>query len=135
VGTPGRRAVLESLSFTNISEDKMKKALTHDTRICQIVEDGEEFEVHSSLTWVSVPDDTTVEDTWVDNDVVKFTLPDPTMESLRLQRNILLLKSDWTQISDATVNKTDWATYRQQLRDLPENTPDLSNIVWPTPPA
>tara|TARA_R110002020_G_scaffold161266_3_gene346207 strand:- start:4115 stop:4456 length:342 start_codon:yes stop_codon:yes gene_type:complete len=113
----------------------MKKALTHDTRICQIVEDGEEFEVHSSLTWVSVPDDTTVEDTWVDNDVVKFTLPDPTMESLRLKRNILLLKSDWTQISDATVNKTDWATYRQQLRDLPENTPDLSNIVWPTPPA
>lgn len=99
------------------------------------MDDGDEFEVHSSLVWVDVADDTTTKDVWVDDDVVKFEIPVPTMDDLRLRRNTLLSKSDWTQISDATVNKDDWATYRQKLRDLPENTPDLSNIVWPVPPA
>lgn len=132
---PGRLVEPASSSFTNTSEVEMKKALTDGSRICEIVDDGDEFEVHSSLVWVDVADDTTTKDVWVDDDVVKFEIPVPTMDDLRLRRNTLLSKSDWTQISDATVNKDDWATYRQKLRDLPENTPDLSNIVWPVPPA
>lgn len=53
---------------------------------------------------------------------------------LRNKRNVLLSASDWTQVSDAPVDKAAWAEYRQTLRDLPENTTDPENPVWPTPP-
>ena len=53
-----------------------KKALIHGTRICQIVEDGEEFPVAPELKWVDVADDTVVDqDTWVDDKVVKYSTP------------------------------------------------------------
>tara|TARA_R110000822_G_scaffold307858_1_gene435308 strand:- start:72 stop:449 length:378 start_codon:yes stop_codon:yes gene_type:complete len=53
---------------------------------------------------------------------------------LRITRNKLLLNSDWTQVSDSPVSKSDWATYRQSLRDLPSNTEDPSNVNWPNEP-
>ena len=53
---------------------------------------------------------------------------------LRVERNRLLVKSDWTQVADGAVNAAAWAEYRQALRDLPENTVDPENPVWPTPP-
>lgn len=56
-------------------------------------------------------------------------------EELRDLRNGRLTQSDWTQVSDAPlteVQKTSWQTYRQQLRDLPENTEDPKNPIWPT---
>lgn len=39
-------------------------------------------------------------------------------------RNRLLTQSDWTQLPDAPIStekKTEWATYRQALRDITEN--------------
>jgi Phage tail assembly chaperone protein len=57
---------------------------------------------------------------------------------LREDRNALLTRSDWTQFSDSPLTleqKAAWATYRQQLRDLPANTPDPSQVTWPTPPT
>lgn len=27
-----------------------------------------------------------------------------------------------------------WLTYRQSLRDLPDNVTDIDNVIWPTPP-
>ncbi len=56
------------------------------------------------------------------------------MDLLRNKRNILLDNSDWTQTLDSPVDKTVWAVYRQALRDLPENTVDPKNPVWPMPP-
>jgi hypothetical protein len=53
---------------------------------------------------------------------------------IRAIRNILLKESDWTQTPDAPVDSEAWAEYRQALRDLPENTIDPENPVWPTPP-
>jgi hypothetical protein len=44
---------------------------------------------------------------------------DSAMANIRGQRNQLLKDSDWTQIADCTADKTAWANYRQQLRDLP----------------
>lgn len=38
---------------------------------------------------------------------------------VRSQRDQLLASSDWTQLTDSPVDKAAWATYRQQLRDLP----------------
>jgi hypothetical protein len=54
---------------------------------------------------------------------------------LRAERDKLLSACDWTQISDASVDKVAWATYRQELRDLPENTIDPENPIWPIPPV
>ena len=53
-------------------------------------------------------------------------------------RKILLLDCDWTQAADSPLSdakKAEWATYRQQLRDLPANTSDPANPIWPTPPS
>ena len=49
--------------------------------------------------------------------------PDATNEQrwdqIRLWRNAELKNTDWTQLSDAPIDKDAWATYRQALRDLP----------------
>ena len=54
---------------------------------------------------------------------------------LRRMRDSELSACDWTQVPDAPVDRAAWATYRQALRDLPSNTQDPRNPVWPTPPA
>lgn len=55
-------------------------------------------------------------------------------EPVRIERDMLLSRSDWTQLSDSSSDKVAWATYRQALRDIPQNfqSPDL--VVWPTRP-
>ena len=57
---------------------------------------------------------------------------------LRSERNELLKLSDWTQSTDSPLTdakKTEWATYRQALRDLPSTTTDFANPVWPSQPS
>ena len=54
---------------------------------------------------------------------------------LRQARGAMLVETDWTQVPDAPVDQQAWATYRQELRDLPDNTTDPRNPVWPTKPA
>lgn len=54
---------------------------------------------------------------------------------LRFQRNKLLTSCDWTVLSDTPTSTTAWKAYRQELRDLPANTTDPFDPVWPTPPA
>lgn len=53
---------------------------------------------------------------------------------VRLQRDALLAKSDWTQIGDAPVDKEAWQTYRQALRDISDQAGFPTDIVWPTKP-
>jgi hypothetical protein len=54
---------------------------------------------------------------------------------LRLERDALLQSCDWTVLADTPTSTAAWKAYRQQLRDLPANTTDPHNVVWPTPPA
>ena len=54
--------------------------------------------------------------------------------NLRSMRDSRLAASDWTQVPDAPVNREAWAAYRQALRDLPSNTTDPRNPVWPEKP-
>ena len=64
---------------------------------------------------------------------------------LRARRNNMLARCDWTQGADVpSAIKTPWATYRQQLRDLPasstptlksDGTLDRSSVNWPTKPS
>lgn len=53
---------------------------------------------------------------------------------MRSSRNRLLAECDWTQISDATVDKAIWATYRQELRDISSQAGFPWEITWPTQP-
>lgn len=53
---------------------------------------------------------------------------------VRFQRNQLLKDSDWTQVADAPVDKTAWATYRQALRDITSQEGFPFSVVFPTPP-
>jgi hypothetical protein len=48
------------------------------------------------------------------------TIPDEwLLERLRIHRDARLAASDWTQVSDAPVDREAWAAYRQALRDFP----------------
>lgn len=55
-------------------------------------------------------------------------------KSVRTSRNDKLKECDWTQISDATVDKALWATYRQELRDISSQEGFPWTITWPTQP-
>jgi hypothetical protein len=58
-----------------------------------------------------------------------------TTDTLRSTRDYLLRTTDWTQVSDITLeNWEEWVAYRQALRDLPANTEDPTNPEWPDPP-
>ena len=49
---------------------------------------------------------------------------------LRIQRNQLLQETDWTQNRDVSLsNDSDWQTYRQSLRDLPQNFSPIIDII------
>jgi hypothetical protein len=55
-------------------------------------------------------------------------------EQIRLWRNAQLANTDWTQVSDSPVDKDAWATYRQALRDLPEQSELADDAVFPIKP-
>jgi hypothetical protein len=52
---------------------------------------------------------------------------------LRVRRNRRLAETDWAALSDVSMTD-DIRAYRQALRDLPANTVDPANPVWPTKP-
>ena len=57
---------------------------------------------------------------------------------LRLEVDEILKETDKYTIPDwphsTPESKQAWLDYRQALRDLPTNTTDLENPVWPSPP-
>ena len=57
------------------------------------------------------------------------------LTSLRVERNLLLEQSDWTQSRDVTLsNDADWKTYRQALRDITKTYKTLEDVKWPEKP-
>ena len=68
---------------------------------------------------------------------VRDILPVEQMADLRRQRDKLLSDCDWviTMHKELGTNiPAAWKNYRQALRDLPANTEDPANPVWPTKP-
>lgn len=53
---------------------------------------------------------------------------------IRNNRNQRLKDCDWTQLADSPVDKSAWATYRQALRDIPDQSGFPWTITWPTQP-
>ena len=49
---------------------------------------------------------------------------------LREERNQKLQETDWTQYRDVSLsNDSDWQTYRQSLRDLPQNFSPIIDVI------
>lgn len=74
-----------------------------------------------------------------DGALVSYT-PTPSAEqaaiAARIQRNTLLTASDWTQMPDTPMGsgpRAAWATYRQALRDWPDQ-PGWPDAPLPTAP-
>ena len=65
------------------------------------------------------------------------------MERLRTKRNQLLAETDWVTLKALDLSNDGlgiqleqvWVQYRQALRDLPANTTDPANPVWPIKPG
>jgi hypothetical protein len=57
--------------------------------------------------------------------------------NIRKERNKLLKDSDYIMVSDAPVDETqkqEWTTYRQALRDIPQDYDSPDEVVYPTKP-
>lgn len=72
---------------------------------------------------------------WTDLDTAERGVPEEWVwERLRNRRNALLAACDWRMVPDAPWDVTPWEAYRQALRDLPDNTSDPRQVVWPVEP-
>jgi hypothetical protein len=70
-----------------------------------------------------------------------FLLPNETsipddyyFERLRIWRDAQLKASDWTQVEDSPSDKLAWSVYRQALRDLPNQSTNPDELVFPVAP-
>jgi hypothetical protein len=79
------------------------------------------------LAWIDAGGEVETEDTSArDADVV------------REERNRLLTACDWTQLADCALDadvKSAWVTYRQALRDVPEQAGFPASVTWPRAPG
>lgn len=55
-------------------------------------------------------------------------------KNVRQTRNDKLKECDWTQLADSTADKQAWATYRQALRDVPNQAGFPWTVDWPETP-
>lgn len=115
------------------------RALLHNTepgRICDIVEPGNEFEVHENFQWVDVPDGTTTHDTYnEDGTITKFdilSLPGFAENAYKVARNIgygsigdqldMLFKE--LQATGTISNSGAWATHIASIKAaIPKDDP------------
>ena len=105
--------------------------------------DGDDYNSYISLEWL----DSTTKPTKAELDSYLPSVETEEMKVFRQMRNQKLLECDWTRMDDCGISATkqeDWATYRQQLRDITKTvTPvfltrgiiDESKFSWPTKPS
>ena len=106
-----------------------------------VVEATDRPEFNSLTHYLSEGNPTNVEGIWKQVWILNELTEEQKQEVLlaaekneREIRNDLLKDSDWTQLADSNVDKTAWANYRQQLRDIPNQSGFPRNINWPTKP-
>lgn len=85
-----------------------------------------------TVKWLS-PDITQPTEAEIQAEIARLEAEQPWNE-LRQQRNRLIAETDYLALSDSTLT-TEMAAYRQALRDLPANTTDPANPVWPVKPG
>ena len=75
-----------------------------------------------------------VDGVWTQVWTLQQLAQDTASANVRGYRDGLLAASDWTQVADAPVDKTAWATYRQALRDASAQEGFPYTVEWPTQP-
>ena len=83
-----------------------------------------------------------IDELLVQSKIVELQAAEP-MRQLRIQRNQLLASTDWRMTTDYPYDdQAEWASYRTQLRDLPQHSSpaldeqgNLMNVEWPTAPS
>ena len=68
------------------------------------------------------------------SDAEKEAIDAAKAKEIRSERDWKLAACDWTQVADAPVNKAAWATYRQALRNMPEQEGFPWSVEWPRRP-
>ena len=77
-----------------------------------------------------------IDETLVEAEVARLIAEQPAKEA-RAKRDRLLIESDWVTIRAMDTGDpvpTEWQTYRQALRDIPEQTGFPEEIDWPQEP-
>jgi len=85
-----------------------------------------------TIRWDS-PDIAQPTDAEIDAEVARLTADEP-WAALRAERDRLLGETDWWALPDSPAMSDAESAYRQALRDLPANTADPANPVWPPKP-
>ena len=60
--------------------------------------------------------------------------PNRAAARVREERNRLLAETDYLALSDVTMSSA-WATYRQNLRDIPAQSGFPNSVTYPTKPS
>jgi hypothetical protein len=109
------------------------KALIFQNKVVDLVDN--EFPVSPEMHWMDAPEGCTTD--WVIENGAVVAPPGPSTEelmfNLRSQRDRLLAETDHLALSDQVLS-AEMTAYRQALRDLPANTTDPANPVWPVKP-
>jgi len=130
------------MNYTNVTNPKWATA-GHSSIDCTV-----DFELHGLTPFTANANDPENHGSEIFNDCVsgkygasaEYEPPaPPTNEQLearvRIQRNTLLVQSDWTQLPDVPQATRDaWATYRQALRDITSQSGFPQTLTWPTAP-
>ena len=90
----------------------------------KFVQEGLEY---SGLKWFDERPKPTEKE--INDKIVELDSAEP-LKLLRQERNRRLQETDWTQYRDVSLsNDSDWQTYRQSLRDLPQNFSPIIDII------
>lgn len=76
---------------------------------------------------------TMVDGVWTQNFATAKWPLDQAEQYVREKRGALLSETDWMALSDVTMG-AEWATYRQDLRDITHQAGFPYGIVWPAKP-
>jgi hypothetical protein len=132
-----------SITFKNDSPETLSNVVWMTQKIYTLPE-YEELEDKSNLLFneeagvyteapFTIPTQQECDDYW--NNTLKNELA---LNALRRRRNAVLANCDWVVIratSTDTPVPDEWKTYMQALRDIPSNTEDPANPVWPSIPT
>jgi hypothetical protein len=76
--------------------------------------------------------------TWIIKDIEEWERDERISQQwdvVRGIRNQLLSESDWTQLQDVNLpNKLEWIEYRENLRNITNQTENPFDIIWPSKP-
>ena len=122
---------------------------------CDDIAFEKQLPLNSGLSLIEI-NEYVIQDSFVENSIVVAMPPKPNgcyvfnyatkqwdqdfdkqTNEIKNQRDQLLSQSDWTQIPNnplTIAKQQEWASYRQQLRDIPSQSGYPFNVIWPVQP-